>query len=334
MEVDDRIWRTSTQAYLRMLPQRIGVRARQPSKRLRRVLSDFGSEHSFGHAAGQLKEHYGFEMNVSAVRLATLQQADRARQRLQRDYKESFRALPSRGAEQFIAQADGTMICTVSPGPRNQKRPREWKEMRLAGVGSKDQVQTVYAAGFMEVDELGRRWGHCARDAGRGLNTRVHVVADGADWIRLQSQEVFGDQGSFLCDFYHVSQYLAQAGEVCRPHRPSEWRRTQQKRLKRGALDKVLEALFPYQEEPTVPEEEAPVRSCSRYLSRRKDCLDYPGALKKELPIGSGMIESGHKHVLQSRLKKAGAAWLADTADKLANLRALRANGKWETLWN
>jgi hypothetical protein len=32
--------------------------------------------------------------------------------------------------------------------------------------------------------------------------------------------------------------------------------------------------------------------------------------LKLGLPIGSGMIESGHRHVLHARLKKAGAAWL------------------------
>jgi hypothetical protein len=52
----------------------------------------------------------------------------------------------------------------------------------------------------------------------------------------------------------------------------------------------------------------------------------YPRALKLGLPIGSGMIESGHRHVLQSRLKTAGAAWLNDHADQIAHLRVLRAN--------
>jgi hypothetical protein len=48
----------------------------------------------------------------------------------------------------------------------------------------------------------GRRWGHCVKEAGWGLKSRIHVVADGAEWIQQQSQEVFGQQGSFLVDFY------------------------------------------------------------------------------------------------------------------------------------
>ena len=41
-----------------------------------------------------------------------------------------------------------------------------------------------------------------------------------------------------------------------------------------------------------------------RYLSNRVGCLDYPRALDQDLPIGSGMIESGHRHGLHCRLKK------------------------------
>jgi hypothetical protein len=52
------------------------------------------------------------------------------------------------------------------------------------------------------------------------------------------------------------------------------------------------------------------------------------------LPIGSGMIESGHRHVLQARLKKAGTAWLHDHADQIAHLRVLKANRQWQSLWN
>ena len=39
----------------------------------------------------------------------------------------------------------------------------------------------------------------------------------GAEWIPLQSREVFGEQGHFLCDFFHVSEYLGAAATVCRP---------------------------------------------------------------------------------------------------------------------
>jgi hypothetical protein len=298
------------------------------------VLTDFGCEHAFARAAESVREHYGFEIGASAVRTATLIHAQRARTQLEEEYRQPFRVLPSIGAEHVVAQADGTMICTVQPGPRKGKRPREWQEMRLVAAQAKDSTTTVYGATFGSVEETGRRWGHCTRQAGWGLNSQIHAMGDGADWIRRQSREVFRQQGVFLCDFYHVSEYLGAAAETCRRAQPDRWRRTQQKRLRTGAVQKVIAALAPHLEPEDTAEEEAPVRNGYRYLSNRLDCLDYPRALKLGLPIGSGMIESGHRHVLQARLKKAGTAWLPNHADQIAHLRVLRANHQWASLWN
>ena len=199
---------------------------------------------------------------------------------------------------------------------------------------AKDSATAVYGATFGSVEETGRRWGHCTRLAGWGSNSSIHVLGDGAEWIRLQSQEVFQSQGSFLCDFYHVSGYLGAAAERCWPNQPNRWRRTQQKRLRRGAAQKVIEAMEPFVESLGTPDEEAPVRNGHRYLTNRIDCLDYPRALQLRLPIASGLIESGHRHVLQARLKKPGCAWLREHADQIAHLRVLRVNRKWDSFWN
>jgi len=334
VSVEERVWRTDLKPYVRLLPEAIGVSARSCSRRLERVLTDFGCEHSFIHAAARVREHYGFEINASAVRQATLKHAQRAEELLEKQYQEPFRVLPSVGAQHVVAEADGTMICTVSPGKRKDKRPRDWKEIRLAAAQAQGKAETFYAATFGRVDEVGRRWGHCARRAGWGLNSEIHALGDGAEWIRLQTREIFGEQGTFLCDFFHVSEYLGDAAPTCRAQAPDRWRRTQQNRLKRGAVAKVIQAMAEHLEPEQTPEEDAPVRNGHRYLVNRTDCLDYPRALRLELPIGSGQIESGHRHVLQARLKKAGAAWLLENADDIANLRVLRANGDWLSLWN
>ena len=330
----DRVWRTSQKKYLRLLPEAIGVTARGRSRRLERVLTDFGCEHSFIHAVASVREHYGFEISASAVREATLKHAQRAQDILEQHYQEPFRILPSAGAQYVIAEADGSMICTVAPGKRTDKRPRDWKEIRLTAAQAQGKAEVFYAATFGAVAEVGRRWGHCARRAGWGLNSQIHALGDGAEWIRLQTREVFGRQGKFLCDFFHVSEYLGAAAESCRAQAPDRWRRMQQDRLKRGAVQKVIQALAEHLEPLATPEENAPVRNGHRYLTNRTDCVDYPRALALGLPIGSGMIESGHRHVLQARLKKAGAAWLLENADHIANLRVLRANGQWLSLWN
>ena len=334
MQVRDRVWQSDTKSYIRPLPKRTGVSSRGHSRRLERVLTDFGCEHSFAKAAQSVQEHYGFEIGASAVRTVTLEHAQRAQEQLEEGYAHSFRILPKVGAEHVIAEADGTLIRTVEPGKRKGKRPREWKEMRLVAAQAKDSARTIYGATFGKVEGVGRRLGHCAREAGWGLNSQIHAVGDGAEWIRLQSGEVFGKQGTFLCDFFHVSEYLAAAAESSQGRKADPWRRTQQKRLKRGAVEKVMETLAGHFEPDGTPEEEAPVRNAHRYLTNRIDCLDYPRAIQLGLPIGSGMIESGHRHVLQARLKKAGTAWLRDHADQIAHLRVLRANRQWASLWN
>jgi hypothetical protein len=334
VSVTERVWQTEEKKYLRLLPATIAVSSRGRSKRLERVLTDFGSEHSFRHAAARVLEHYGFEINASAVRDATLHHAQRAAEILNKEYEQPFRVLPAAGAQQVIAEADGSMVCTVTGGSRKSKKPREWKEIRLTAAQGSGSTEKFYAATFDEVAEVGRRWGHCARRAGWGLNSQIHALGDGAEWVRLQTSEVFGSQGTFLCDYFHVSEYLADAAPSCRAKTPDQWRRIQQKRLKRGALEKVIHALAEHLEPADTPEESAPVNNAHRYLTNRKDCLDYPRALLLGLPIGSGMIESGHRHVLQARLKKAGAAWLLPNADRIANLRVLRANGDWLSLWN
>jgi hypothetical protein len=105
-------------------------------------LTDFGCEHSFARAAQSFREHYGFEIGASAVRQTTLEQAQRAQAELEAKYEQPFRVLPVQGAEHVIAQADGSMICTVEPGPRQGKRPRKYEEIRLVAAQAKDSATT------------------------------------------------------------------------------------------------------------------------------------------------------------------------------------------------
>lgn len=60
-------------------------------------------------------------------------------------------------------------------------------------------------------EQAGAVWLDCVIRAGAGAQTHLHGVGDGALWIAAQSEERFGEQASYLCDFYHVSEYLAAA---------------------------------------------------------------------------------------------------------------------------
>lgn len=236
--------------------------------------------------------------------------------------KKLSRAMADFGADESFAKAAGKI------------REHYGFEIRLAVAQKQGSAETFYAASFDSVSEFGTQWGHVAKQAGRCLNSPVHCVGDGANWIVKQSEEAFGDSGSFLCDFFHVSEYLADASHSCRLDKPASWRRTQQKRFKTAHNKKVIKELEQKLEPHDIPDEEAPVRRAFRYLNNRSSQLNYKEALDKNLPIGSGIVESGHKHVIQGRLKLAGSAWLKENASAMSQLRVLRSsNGRWDSFW-
>lgn len=61
--------------------------------------------------------------------------------------------------------------------------------------------------------------------------------------------------------------------------------------------------------------------------------MEYAEARKRELPIGSGEIESRPRHVVQKRLKLAGAWWKENRANLMLQLRAARASNEWRSYW-
>jgi len=179
------------------------------------------------------------------------------------------------------------------------------------------------------VNRVSRR--QCILAAGLNAKTRVHGLGDGARWIIDQFGEQFGAQGTYLVDFYHSSEYLAGAAPVMNQRQPKMWLRRQQGRLLSNRLGSVLKSLLTKQEPKEAAE--SPVRDAHRYLTERANHLDYAGARKANLPIGSGEIESGHRHVIQQRLKLSGAWWRERNAEAMLSLRVCRANQTWLPYW-
>ena len=171
--------------------------------------------------------------------------------------------------------------------------------------------------------------------AGFGANSRVHAVGDGAPWIVGQVEEQFGEQGSYLIDFYHVCEYLSDAAKAIAADGAAQkaWLEAQKDALKTGRLEKTLQALARHFEAPEVADDQAPVRRCHRYLIGRRSQLNYRDALAHDLPIGSGEIESAHRYIAQQRLKRPGAWWRVEHAEYMLALRINRRNDDWKAYW-
>jgi hypothetical protein len=308
--------------------QASGIGHRGYSRALQRALTDFGAEESFARAASRVKEHYGIEVPSSAVRRISYAHG--------KVMMETGEKKKSPVAGQITTQMDGSMIPIVQAGAGADRRKQKtlvWREVRLCCARADGQAQPIYGATLGSVENASWLWGQTAQRAGLSKRTYVHGVGDGAPWIVERFGENFGRQGKYLLDFYHVSEYLAGAAPVVAGEKKARaWLRRQQGRLLNNQWAKVLRSMRDHQE--PKDQEQAPVRAACRYLEERTEYLDYLSAGKKGLDIGSGEIESGHRHVIQQRLKLAGSWWKETNAQRMLNLRTARANNYWNSYWN
>jgi len=70
-----------------------------------------------------------------------------------------------------------------------------------------------------------------------------------------------------------------------------------------------------------------------RYFEENRQRLGYAEALRRNLPIGSGVVESAGRHIVQQRLKQSGMRWSLPGAQAVLNLRTRHRNGQFEQYW-
>jgi hypothetical protein len=317
---------------VRPFSEQATIYERSYSLPLQRALTDFGAEESFVKATQRVREHYGIELPASAARDHTLAHA-KAMGGVQHE-------APKQPVKTLITEMDGCMLPiveTVSDPAVDRRKGKQllWQEARLCCARDKDKVDCVYGATFGSVNVAGLLWHQVACGAGLGPDTHVHGLGDGAPWIVSTFVEQFGagqdSQATYTVDFHHVSDYLADAALVIASESNKDWLHEQQGHLLENRVSQVLGTLAKSLE--PAEQKEAPVRSAHGYITERQNHMDYAGALAADLPIGSGEVESGHRHVLQKRLKIAGAWWLKPNAQVMLQLRTLRANQDWQKYW-
>ncbi len=279
---------------------------------------------AFGRVPDKLKEYYGIEMPVSTIQRITEHHAQII---CEQEAKREIVAGTMAGVT-FIGEMDGSMVpaVEVSSDAEDKRKGKRlaWKEVRLNLVHPKGSVTLVFGGNFAGgVEESGRQGWRCAAKAGFGPGSYLHAVGDGAPWIATQEEIQFGAQGTYLVDFFHICEYLGEASKVCAANDPRAWLEEQ------AASDAVLEALAPFVEANS----EDPATACDRYIRNRRDQLDYQGAIKQGLPIGSGEIESAHRYVIQERIKLPDAWWSPDHIETMLALRINRANREWDAYW-
>jgi hypothetical protein len=159
----------------------------------------------------------------------------------------------------------------------------------------------------------------------------VCAVQDGAEWLQGFVDSHRRDAVRIL-DFAHAAGYLGQVAEQARQagHRlPTRWLPVLLHQLKHQGPSRVLTHLEGLEQRWSLPA----IGETLRYLRKRLPQLQYPQFLAAGWPIGSGMVESANKVVMQARLKGAGMHWEPANVNPMLALRNALRNDRWEECW-
>lgn len=250
------------------------------------------------------------------------------------------RPTPPAGPRVVQLSLDGAMVPLVGG---------EWAEAKLAAVGEvvatrdpagEPVVRTgdlSYVARLADAEAFGRAVAPELHRRGVETAGTVAAVADGSAWIQ-GLVDLHRPDAVRILDFPHAVEHLNAAAQACWGEgTPAAvaWLDRQATGLKTGDPDAVLRALglLPVGRAPDPAAAAAARDRTLGYLSARRDQIAYARFRRQGLPIGSGMVESGHKIVLQARLKGAGMHWARPSVDPMLALRCAVCNDRWDDTW-
>ena len=239
--------------------------------------------------------------------------------------------LGRRKGRHFHLTIDGTMI----PGlPDPEEHRLRWHEVKLAALEDVSDIEApLYVASTENAEEFGKKLWDELQSKGVNCRELAQITADGAPWIWNLADMHF-PEATQLLDFYHAAEHLHKtAAELWPKEAADEWCGQRLEQLKAGELDGFFAELKRAAEEhPTDNPAFGPKRLLN-YFETNRNRLGYAKAIKNSLPIGSGIIESAGRHIVQQRLKQSGMRWSLPGAQNMLNLRTRHRSGQFEQYW-
>jgi hypothetical protein len=350
------------------LDARLGLGPGALSPGLARVVCRVGIEAGFGSAADLLQETLRVDVATEAVRRVTegIGAVAEAEQQAAMAQAEVGQPPPPVGGEAaptaLVVEVDGVHVHAGG----------DWHEMKVGLVAPLGPAtRTVKETGRLALT-LGRQsacagletaalfWyrvyvAACQRGLyGPGL-ALVVVLGDGAAWIWNYAWQFLGRRGVEvveIVDIFHAWGHLwtvANAVFGAGTPRAAAWVEPLKGRLLDEGPAPILAALADLTSASHDPDAGSDtgsdtgsdagsdaadeVRKAVDYFTDHAARMDYPRFVARQLPIGSGAIESTCKTLIQAREKQAGMRWSHEGAQVVASLRALHRSGRWEQFW-
>ena len=250
----------------------------------------------------------------------------------------------------LLIGADGVMV-PFRPTPGSPKGTAVWREVKLAVLARLDQrlrpngvaqvklARRRLVAVLGDIDALAVRLKLEALRQGITVAPCVVWISDGARGLWRLFHDYLAPLGALgILDFYHAVGQLWSAAETWyHLYLPSgrEWLARARRQLRHGEVDSVITQLQEAADDAhRSPDHRKIIQRVTDYLTTHRDHLRYPVFKQRDLPIGSGFVESACKWLIQQRFKGVGMRWSEDGFNNLLLLRLAWANDRFDQLFS
>ena len=248
----------------------------------------------------------------------------------------------------LVMAADGVMV-PLRPRVGTPRGQTVWQEVKvtvLARLGhhltrTGKTVSRLYqrrlVAVLGSIEVLDPRLQLEALRQGLASAPKVVWLSDGGKGFWRLYQKYFAASAVAILDFSHAAGHLWRAAAAWLDGRTSiarwcfeRWRHL----LRHGGDYQLLRELTHLINRHDLPPSalKTPVQ-VQRYLQRHRSHIRYQDFAQQEFPLGSGLVESACKWLIQQRFKGVGMRWSEDSFNHLLHLRLAWVNQRFDNLF-
>ena len=291
----------------------------------------------FDKAADMAERLLGVQTNQETVR--------RLSERTGKWMEESQTAALTEKEQGEVDQKDYLQRCALSvDGAMVPLTHKQWAEVRTLAIGEPQEKRDTKGEREIHVSKLS----YFSRLADASTFTdlaqveirrrgvyeakQASATVDGADWCQTFTDMHRPDAVRIL-DFPHCCEHITILLDALRKaglRFPVEMLDRSLHVLKHRGPRSLLR-MADRLPDPLSQQEE--VRLQLNYLRKREAMIQYPQFQRDGWPIGSGMVESANKNVVQTRLKGPGMHWERHNVNPMLALRNAVCNERWLEMW-
>ncbi len=288
-----------------------------------------GQQLVFEQASEMLSIMKGTDVNPKQIERVCHHYGGVLEEEIQRDIKEGKikeYGLAEKEQTHYV-MTDGAMFLTREQGWKEIKMARIFKSENNVQINNDRKIiaESKYVAHLGSNKEFFPKLEYYIDH----LRTLV-FIGDGARWIWNWADDFYSEAVQIL-DYYHAAEHLHEFAECYfnDSGQKQKWLDKQKGLLmddKVGHVIKNIQCL----EKGKDKNAERKRNGLIGYYQRNRKRMMYKTFIDNGYLIGSGAIESAHRHVLQQRLKLSGQRWTMDGLQQVTNLRTIYKSKDWD----